>query len=216
MIHINKLLLFFVFLSITTAEAQKTTLPISILKGHTDLITSLEFSSDGRILASLSDDGTTNLWNISDRSLIKTFSRVSLHMALSPDGKTLATDPSEYKQADLDKGIFNPTQTITFWSVNDGSLIRKLEIDKTIYSMTFSPDGSILAGAIGDGTVKLWNVKNGGLIRTINTGDDLELSVAFSPDGKILASGGIGKEKIVRLWKVDDGALIRISTRNSF
>ena len=65
--------------------------------------------------------------------------------------------------------------------------------------MTVSPDGSKIASASADFTVKLWNIETGELLQTF-TGHLGEVrSVVFSPDGKLLASGGDDLE--IKLWK---------------
>jgi WD40 repeat protein len=81
-----------------------------------------------------------------------------------------------------------------------------------IQSVTFSPDGSLIASGAGgtDDTVKIWKVADGSLVRTL-TGhiDDVE-SVSFSPDGKLLISGS--GDTTIKMWKVSDGSLIRMLT----
>src|SRR5262245_48605351 len=68
-------------------------------------------------------------------------------------------------------------------------------------SVVFSPDGKTLASSGRDATIKLWDVKTGKNLATLE-GHDYEVwSVAFSPDGKTLASAGT-KDKSVKLWDV--------------
>jgi WD40 repeat protein len=63
-----------------------------------------------------------------------------------------------------------------------------------------SPDGSKIASASADFTVKLWDSQTGELLQAF-TGHLGEVrTVAFSPDGKLLASGGDDLE--IRLWQV--------------
>ena len=77
----------------------------------------------------------------------------------------------------------------------------------SVSSVSFSPDGSVLASASLDKTVKLWRVADGGLIRTLTGHSDYVYSVSFSPDGSVLA--GASSDKTVKLWRVADGGLIR-------
>ena len=75
-----------------------------------------------------------------------------------------------------------------------------------IYSITFSPDGDLLASKSRDGSLKIWDVNTKKLVHTINTSQRGE--IAFSPDGNLLASGG-GIDKVVNLWDPNSGELLR-------
>ncbi len=81
--------------------------------------------------------------------------------------------------------------------------VRFFETEAWVNSIAFSPDGRLLASGSGDGTVQLWRVESGELVRTLKGHTSSVWSVAFSPDGRLLASGsGNG---IVRLWRVGTG-----------
>jgi WD40 repeat protein/serine/threonine protein kinase len=69
-----------------------------------------------------------------------------------------------------------------------------------VQSVAFSPDGTTLASASQDYTVKLWNVKDRQELATLKGHTNQVTSVAFSPDGKALASTSV--DKTVRLWDV--------------
>jgi WD40 repeat protein len=58
--------------------------------------------------------------------------------------------------------------TIKLWRVSDGALVRTLTGHTyDVYSVAFSPDGSLLASGSGDDTIKLWRVSDGALVRTL-------------------------------------------------
>jgi WD40 repeat protein len=73
-----------------------------------------------------------------------------------------------------------------------------------------SPDGRMIAGAggIGSGrTIHLWHAATGKEVRTLQDPDNEDVyALAFSPDGKSLASGGHGKT--LKLWDVAGGGLL--------
>ncbi|OUL31314.1 hypothetical protein BV372_20345 [Nostoc sp. T09] len=81
-----------------------------------------------------------------------------------------------------------------------------------ILSVSFSPDGQMIASASDDSTIKLWQ-QDGTLVKTLQ-GHNLGVnSVSFSPDGQILASAST--DKTVKLWRVNDTELLNTFTRHT-
>src|SRR5262245_14018711 len=144
-----------------------------------DRVPSVAFSPDGRTLASGSNDGTHQLWNVGNGHHIRSFKGHFgwAYSAFIPDGKTLASWEND---------------KLKLWDVSSGRLIRLFEWDTTgsAHSFAFSPDGKTLASG-GNNDLKLWDVSSGRLIRSFewDSGRVDFKSVAFSPDGKTLASG---------------------------
>jgi WD40 repeat protein len=74
-----------------------------------------------------------------------------------------------------------------------------------VHSVAVSPSGELIASAGADGTVKLWRMSDGALLRTL-TGHEGDVNgVAFSPNGSLVASAGA--DGTVRVWRVQDGQL---------
>jgi hypothetical protein len=170
------------------------------LTGHTDVVTSVAFSPDGRLLASGSADKTIKLWEVASGSLVRTLSGHTNYVksvAFSPDGRLLASGSAD--------------KTIKLWEVASGSLVRTLS-GHTDYvtSVAFSPDGWLLASGSHDHTIKLWEVASGSLVRTLSGHTSYVTSVAFSPDGRLLASGSF--DDTIKLWEVASGSLVRTLT----
>ena len=74
-----------------------------------------------------------------------------------------------------------------------------------ITSLSFSPDGTLLASGSRDNTIQLWNVATRQRVATLTGGLEMVSSVLFSPDGTLLAAGVEWKERgggNVELWDV--------------
>ncbi|MCI4626957.1 MAG: AAA family ATPase, partial [Candidatus Magnetoovum sp. WYHC-5] len=71
----------------------------------------------------------------------------------------------------------------------------------------FSPDSTLLASASSDDTVKIWNVRDGSLLRTLSDHREEVNFVAFSPDGTYIASAS--SDGTIKIWNVKDGSLLR-------
>ncbi len=82
-----------------------------------------------------------------------------------------------------------------------------------VNSVSFSPNGKILASASWDNTIKLWDVKSGREIRTLERHTDGVNSVSFSPNGKILASASW--DNTIKLWNIESGREIRTLERHT-
>jgi WD40 repeat protein/serine/threonine protein kinase len=119
----------------------------------------------------------------------------AMHVALSPDGKLVATS-----------GKF-----IVLWDADTGKKLHTMENKKgSLEALAFSPDGAFLAAAIHrnyTGGVLVWDVKTGQLVKALPDPDLTTAApcttVAFSPDGKLLAAGAV--DRTVRVWDFDTG-----------
>ncbi|CAI7644574.1 unnamed protein product [Penicillium viridicatum] len=161
---------------------------LQTLEGHSEVVYSVAFSQDGRLLASGSRDKTIKLWDPATGALKHTLEEHSdpvCSVAFSPDGWLLASGSED--------------KTIKLWDPATGALQHNLEGHSDIVeSVDFSPDGRLLASGSHDQTVKLWDPATGALKHTLEEHSDPVYSVAFSPDGWLLASGS--GDKTIKLW----------------
>ncbi|MEO5357749.1 MAG: AAA family ATPase [Nitrospirae bacterium YQR-1] len=171
--------------------------------GHSNWVTSVSFSPDGKFIVSGSLDSTVKLWDAATGSLIRTISGHSNNVtsvSFSPDGKFIVSGSRD--------------DTVKLWDAATGSLIRTISgHSNTVTSVNFSPDGKFIVSGSEDNTVKLWDAATGSLIRTISGHSNTVTSVSFSPDGKFIVSGS--DDKTAKLWDAATGSLIRTISGHS-
>jgi WD40 repeat protein len=170
------------------------------LKGHTRPVGCVAFSPDGRHLASGSGDHI-KVWDAISGQELRTLKGGPdgvQSLAFHLDGSRLAAG--------------SPDRTVKVWDAISGQELRTLNCkwDKNWILMfaAFSPDGSRLAwGGSPDGTIKVWDVAGGRELRTLKENTSLVLSLAFSPDGRRLASGN--NDGTIKVWDVAGGRELR-------
>ena len=189
---------------------------IRILTGHTGSGYSVAFSPDGETVARINGK-EVHLWDAYTGTLSRKFSHAGSTgiVAFSPNGQIIAT--GGWGKADL-------------WDAHTGTLLRTLNLHALrkypgdVNTIAFSPDGRTIAigtelgDPLGPGaddpSVLLWNTDTGALLRMLSHTGDVN-TIAFSPDGKTIVTGGAGNQfaptdddYIVRLWDTNTGKLL--------
>ena len=183
----------------------------AVLEGHNSIINDVSFSPDGTILASGSSDNTVKLWDVATGANTATLdtrqhrSWVGI-VAFSPDGTRIASGQGN--------GIAK------LWDTATGTNAATLRGHTNPVSvLAFSPDGTVLATGEGPDLVtetssapmvKLWDVASGTNTATFELPTDSIISLWFTPDGRPIASGGLGgwPSETVELWNLADNTLI--------
>lgn len=197
----------------------------SNLRGKRDNVNAIEFSPDGRLIASATmhespvwpgplpsprdlrvwvRGNSTPLWTLKTNNLAegKTF-------AFSPDSRILASS----------------SNGIDLWDMSTGRLLKKIGVTgktglgQDYWALAYSPDGSTIATAGLDRKVKLWDPATGKLTKTLAYSKQWVRSVAFSPDGSLIAGAGDNGSLssatggavpwTIKIWDARTGSLVQ-------
>ena len=151
-----------------------------VLRGHTDLVSALALSADGRTLVSGSYDFTLKVWDLAagkERLTLKDGRRGTVScVAVSSDGTRIASGHSS---------------NVQLWDGAAGGQLMVLEgHGNRVNALAFSRDGKTLASGGDDGTIRLWDISSGRTVKALDRAPERWRALAFSPDGKTLAAGG--------------------------
>ena len=196
-------------------------------EGHTDKVTCVALSPDGKTALSSSDDRTVRQWDLGSGKMLRVFAGhedYALSVAYLPEGGIALSGGG---------GLWDPTKRFYFpgidhalrlWDMESGKLLRRFEGHTApVWSVALSADGSrAISGSGGyqvDGgqpvfqnsrpfpsgfEVRLWSVESGQELRQLKGHTNWVRSVAFSSDGSRAVTGSW--DATVRVWDILSGS----------
>ncbi|ETO28818.1 WD-40 repeat-containing protein [Reticulomyxa filosa] len=203
------------------------------LEGHSDAITSIHYSPDGRTVVSGSTDKTIRIWDLESRKEIQKINHTAaIHQVqYSPDGKHIlscsidatvriwdTTSGELFRHFQLEDTVLHAQYSfsghmivacskignIQFWDVNSGRALAGFNrIEIGIQSVQFSPDDSMILGCLKDSTIRLWNINSKKEVQVFKGHSDLIKTVQYSHDKRTILS--CSTDKTIRIWDVESG-----------
>jgi WD40 repeat protein len=164
---------------------------VHLLKGHGDVVTSVQYFPVGRAIASGSKDGTVRLWDAETWQSLGWVTNPSgqvLAVAVSPDGKHFAASGNG--------------NSVSIWNATNGQLIRTLTAEASaLCALTYSTDGRKIIAGGSNGSIVAWDADSGQLLRTLTGHSGAVRALAISSDGRRLASAS--DDKTVDVWSAN-------------
>ena len=192
--------------------AADTQVQLMAQAGHACCVSAIAFSPDGRfVLTASSGDSAAILWRIEDGKEIRRFEGHESNegkitsVAFLPDGDSVATGGKD--------------KTIRIWDLHTGQELQRLTDSMPIGSISISSKGDLIATAGepdigGSSAAHLWDRRSGKNIRSFDGRKGSIRAIAFSPDGKRLATAS--DDHTTRLWDAATGTEVsRFTTLES-
>jgi WD40 repeat protein len=149
-------------------------------------ISVLAWNPDNRVVAAAGET-TVSVWDGSPDPVSKTFAENVASVSWSRDGRQLA--------------IASGTR-VAVWNPASPEPVRELDVGSPVLNVAWSPD-TRLAAASRTGTIRVWDTKNGDVVLWTMPQGGAVVTMAWSPDGRRLATGGW--EATARVWDAANG-----------
>gem|GEM_PF-5071025 len=170
--------------------------PLQIISGHTDTVTSLALSPDGRMLASGSSDNTVRVWDTEtgENLFVLTGHENTVNTVTFRSNRQLASGSDD--------------TTIIIWNLNDGSISETIDSGPTaINHIEFSPSGRYIAVAFED-ALRLWDTSRNQFFAFTEDPESTDIQISrvryatFSADGLFVLSSGDATSGTPQLWDI--------------
>lgn len=165
------------------------------MKAHNATVRSVNFSSDGKLLLTSSDDKSLKVWNVADRRFIYSLTGHSNWVRtahFSPDSRLVGSGADD--------------KTVKIWDTEQRSEIHTFsDHSGIITSVKFHPDGTCIASGSHDKKIKIWDVRSKRLIQHYDAHADCVNQISFHPSGYYLLSAS--NDAKLKVWDLRQGRL---------
>ncbi len=168
-----------------------------ILNRHRDFVNALAFKPNGNELASGGAEGAILRWDTRRGELIDGLL-----------GHAGAVNALAYRVNGLELASGSSDTTVKLWDTKTGRQLRSLGHPEPIYSIAISTNGKALASAGEDTRIYIWDITgSGALVKTLSDGDGFINTLAYLPNGRLVAGSDDGS---IRIWDVESGRVLKV------
>ena len=192
-------------------------------EGHLDWVYSLAWTPDGQLLSS-SSDGKVFLWDAATGETALSADNWGTSLDVSPDGYIIAGGNFIDFATGFVYGLlgydlrFSPdgrylagrtdaaSNEIGIWEIDPlvtagepVSYTLSVDEDLRVKSVTWSPDGSLIASGLDDGSILIWNFATGSVVETLIEHQEAVVSLDWNPDGRLASAAEDGR---ILIWDV--------------
>jgi len=178
---------------------------VQTLSGHSDSVSAVAVSADGRKVVSGSDDETVKIWDAESGAELRTLNGHSD----SVNTVAVSTDGTKVVSGSHDK-------TVKIWDAESGAELRTLSghsdsvntvaVSTPInnnFCQLVSGDGRKVVSGSDDGTVKIWDMESGAELHNLSGHSDASLRAVVSADGRKVVSSNV---ETMKIWDTESGA----------
>ena len=158
---------------------------VTVLNDHTQIVSYVAFSPDGKQMATCSEDNMVFIWDTANWKHTGTLRSEDepLAVAFAKDGKDIF--------------VVDHDNRLSKWGIESGVRQTNDKVGCAINDLKISPDGKTLAIPCDSKAIVIWNVAENKLAKKLEGHKNDVMSLAFSPDGLKLVSGGKDRQLIV-------------------
>jgi WD40 repeat protein len=180
---------------------------------HEQPVLAVAACPDGKLMASAGGDNTIRLFDTNGKELAilkghdKPIFGIAFISGMTGEPNTKGTGESKSQPSRTYTRLASVSEdhTVKIWDLEKHTVLATLRgHDNTVYCVAPSPDASIIATGSADATVRLWDTaldREAVVLQGRRAGSII--SLAFSPDSKLLAAAEFGKSRCIRVWDIE-------------
>jgi WD40 repeat protein len=172
---------------------------LQTLQGHTNIVTSVSITPDGRRAVSASEDKTLRVWDLQSGQCIQTLEGHTdsvTSVSITPNGRRAVSGSDD--------------RTLRVWDLQSGRCLQTIQgyYIYLVSSVSITPDGKrvVFSGTVNT-TLRVWDLQTGQLLQILEGHKGNVKSVSITPNGRRAVSGG--RDGTLRVWDLQSGQCIQ-------